>query len=78
MITASPDVRARRIAESLGVSEEEGRQAVKRGDAGRADYIKRFYGIGDERPVHYDLVINSDRVGPERAAELIVTAARGG
>lgn len=78
LVTASPEVRARRMAESLGVSEDEAKQAIKRGDAGRADYIKRFYGIGEERPIHYDLVINSDRLAPESAARLIVTAAQGG
>jgi cytidylate kinase len=77
LVTASPDVRAKRLEDSLGVPADEAKQMIKRGDAGRADYIKRFYGIGDERPVHYDLVLNTDRLSAEDAARLIVTAAQG-
>ena len=50
---------------------------IKRADTNRADYIKRFYGIGSEQPTHYDVVINTDRITPEQAAALIVQAARG-
>lgn len=77
MVTASPEVRSRRTAESLDVSENEAKQMIKRGDANRADYIKRFYKIGSEEPTHYDLVINTDRLSPESAAELIVAAVKG-
>ena len=48
---------------------------LKRSDAGRADYIKRFYSIAAELPTHYDLVINTDKLSPEQAARLIVEAA---
>ena len=44
-------------------------------DAGRADYLKRFYGISEELPTHYDLVVNTDAVSVEQAAELISLAA---
>jgi cytidylate kinase len=50
---------------------------MKRGDAGRADYIKRFYGIGTEQPTHYDVVINTDKLTPDDAARLIVDAVAG-
>lgn len=76
-ITASPETRASRLAASLDLSEDDATRTLKRADANRADYIKRFYGIADEQPIHYDLVINTDRITPERAAELIVHAVRG-
>jgi len=75
MITASPETRAARVRDSLGCSESEAAQAIKKGDAGRSDYLKRFYGIKAELPTHYDLVINTDKVSPEQAAGLIVRAA---
>jgi dephospho-CoA kinase len=75
LVTASPDVRAQRLAATLGLDDGEAARAIKHGDAGRADYIKRFYGISDEQPTHYDLVVNTDRLSPEHAARLIVTAA---
>ena len=76
-ITASLPTRQRRLAESLGVEEKEAARVIKRSDAGRADYIKRFYRIGAELPTHYDLVINTDKLTPEAAARLVVDAAHG-
>jgi dephospho-CoA kinase len=77
LVTASPEVRGERLAATLGLDDGEAERAIKRGDANRADYIKRFYGIGEEQPTHYDLVINTDRLSPEHVAQLIVAAARG-
>jgi cytidylate kinase len=78
MLTASPAIRCERLASSLGMSEDEAAKTLKRADGNRADYIKRFYGIGQELPIHYDLVVNTDRLAPAAAAGLIVAAARGG
>ncbi|MGO8904923.1 MAG: AAA family ATPase [Solirubrobacteraceae bacterium] len=77
LLTASPKTRERRLAAALGIDEKEATRAVKRSDAGRGDYIQRFYGISAELPTHYDLVINTDRLTPEDAADLIVQAAGG-
>ena len=75
LITASQSTRAARMQESLGCDAGKAEEAVRKGDAGRADYLKRFYGIRAELPTHYDLVINTDKVSPEQAARLIVQAA---
>jgi cytidylate kinase len=75
LVTASPETRAARVQEALGIDEDAAAQAIKKGDAGRADYLKRFYGIKAELPTHYDLVVNTDKVSPRRAGELIVQAA---
>lgn len=77
LVTASPKVREQRLAASLGINEKEAARTIKQSDAGRADYIKRFYGISAELPTHYDLVINTDQLSPEHAAQLIVQAAGG-
>ena len=76
LISASPEARARRIAEAKGCSESDAAQAVARGDAGRAEYLKRFYDIDAELPSHYDIVIDTDDLDPMAATELIVSAAR--
>ena len=76
LITASPETRARRLAEARDIDEAEAKKVVARGDANRADYLKRFYGASAELPTHYDLVINTDRVTPEDAASLVLSAAR--
>jgi cytidylate kinase len=49
---------------------------VAGGDANRADYLKRFYGVSTELPTNYDIALNTDRVAPEDAAALILSAAR--
>ena len=75
-ITASPETRARRLAASQNIGEAEAEKLVARGDANRADYLKRFYGVSRELPTHYDIVLNTDSIAPEDAAALILTAAR--
>jgi cytidylate kinase len=77
LITAPQEVRGARLAESGEIDGEEAEKAIRRSDANRADYIKRFYGVDSETATHYDLVINTDRVTPAQAAALIVSAARG-
>jgi cytidylate kinase len=67
LVTASPETRAGRV--------EDGAKQIKREDEGRASYLKRFYGIEQELPTHYDLVINTDALTTDEAAELIATAA---
>jgi hypothetical protein len=75
LITASPAIRARRLAATLDVDEKEATRMLARSEANRADYIKRFYGVADESPVLYDLVINTDRLSAGQAAALILQAA---
>jgi hypothetical protein len=74
LVTASPEIRAQRVASACGTSEKQAARAIQRSDAARADYIKRFYRIGSELPTHYDLVINTDRLSPDHAARVIAEA----
>ena len=76
LITASAETRARRLAEAQKLGDAEAEKLVARGDANRADYLKRFYNVSTELPTHYDIVLNTDRVAPADAAALILTAAR--
>jgi cytidylate kinase len=73
-ITASPETRATRLAEADGVDSSAAAKTVKSSDLARADYLKRFYGV-QELPTSYDLVINTDALSLERAADVIVHAA---
>jgi Cytidylate kinase-like family len=76
LITASAETRARRLAEAQKLGDAEAEKLVARGDANRADYLKRFYSVSTELSTHYDIVLNTDRVAPADAAALILTAAR--
>jgi len=77
LVTASPDTRAARVAGAERLDQARAVRAVKDSDAGRADYLKRFYDVGEELPTHYDLVVNTDTLSIEQAAELISQAASG-
>lgn len=75
LVTASPDTRAQRVSERAGIDVGKARRVVSKADAGRRDYLKRFYDVDDELPTHYDLVLNTDALSVEQAAELIVHGA---
>jgi cytidylate kinase len=76
LITASTETRVQRLAEGARRGTSEAAKLVKRSDAGRADYFQRFYGIERELPTHYDLVINTDVLTLDDAADIVVHAAR--
>ena len=75
LVTASPETRTTRVAEAERLDQAGAARAVKESDAGRADYLKRFYDVREESPTHYDLVLNTDGLSVEQAAELISRAA---
>jgi cytidylate kinase len=77
LVTASPETRQERVASALGIGAGEAARECKRSDLARADYLKRFYDVGAELPTHYDIVINTDRIGPDEAAAVIVATAAG-
>ena len=75
LVTASPQVRSARLAEGLEISAKQADTLVKNGDAGRADYLKRFYGVERELPTHYDIVINTDKLSAAEGAAAVVSLA---
>lgn len=76
LVTASFETRVTRFAERRGIDRAEATKALKDSDAARADYFRRFYHIDHELPVHYDLVINTDRLTPDDAVAIITATAR--
>jgi cytidylate kinase len=75
LITGSPNARARRVSGEEKLDEAQAMRVVKESDAARRDYLKRFYGVGRESPTDYDLVINTDVLSAEQAADIICQAA---
>jgi cytidylate kinase len=76
LVTGSPSVRAGRIAAAESMSTSDAARAIRKSDAARADYLKRFYEIKRELPEHYDLVVSTDVLTPSQSADLVVQAAR--
>jgi len=72
LVTAPPEVRAGR----LGVDAPKGAALVRESDGARASYLKEFYGLSEELPTQYDLVVNTELLTPADAAELVLAAAQ--
>lgn len=77
LVTASPDVRASRLATAEGMDAQRAAKAVKDSDRQRREYLRRFYDVDQELPAHYDIVVNTETLSFEAAARAIVDAARG-
>jgi cytidylate kinase len=75
LVTASPGARAERLARQEGLDPARAARAVKDSDAGRRDYLRRFYHVDEELPTHYDLVVNTDVLSVDDTARLVVQAA---
>jgi hypothetical protein len=75
-IAASSETRVRRLVESAKLTSKAAEKQIRESDQSRADYLRRFFGIESELPIHYDLVVNTDTMSYEEAAELIALAAR--
>jgi cytidylate kinase len=76
LVTASEEIRARRLEGLDLLGFDEARRRVAATDAARADYLRRFYGVEEEVPTLYDLVVSTDVLRPEQAANVIVAAVR--
>jgi len=75
LITASPEVRAERAVAELAVSEAQAKKLIRSSDGAREDYLRRFYGVKEELPTLYDLVVNTDVLSAETASRLVLAAA---
>ena len=76
LVTASVETRTRRVVETENTSAPAATALIAQSDRARRDYLRRFYGIDEELPIHYDLVVNTDALTAEESTELIAFAAR--
>ena len=75
LITAPAEIRTRRLAEARDGDQAKAATELKRSDEARAAYLKTFYEVEHELPTHYDLVVNTEVLDPDEAADLIARAA---
>lgn len=73
LVTASPEVRAQRLATAEGLTLEQATTSIAASDRDRREYFQRFYQL-DETPTHYDLVVNTDVMPAERIADWIASS----
>ncbi len=73
-LRAPLEFRLKAIMETRNLAEPEARRYLKTQDANRAAYVRQVYGGDWERASLYDLVIDTGRLGHERAVEIILAA----
>lgn len=71
-VTASVEYRTQRIMEREGLDEKSARKRVNKADKERAAYYNQFGGDRWGYASTYDLCINTETFGDDKAAELIV------
>ena len=74
LVTAPVEIRTRRLAEARDGDQAKAARAQALDEA-RAAYLKTFYDVDHELPTHYDLVLNTEVLDPNEAADLIARAA---
>jgi len=77
LATASPERRVERLYRSGLLNEQDAAAAVAESDRNRAQYLEQFYGVREESPTLYDIVINTDRLSVDQAVAVIVAAVGG-
>ena len=75
-LVASVEYRVRQAIQRLGHSETEAQARVAETDRNRELYHRDLYGRDWNDPVNYHMVLNTEAIGPDAAAELIVARAR--
>lgn len=73
---APQPVRVARVAARQGITLECAQAQVEASDRSRRSYLRRYYHARWDDPDLYDLIINTYRVSPEAAAELICNALK--
>src|SRR3984893_678347 len=75
-LEASQTIRVKALMERFQISEEEARRRMKQTDENRTAYVKQVYGHDRNLPGHYDLVLNTGRLGYEATVDTILAALK--
>jgi len=66
--------RIRNVADQYDVSMEDARMRIKRTEANRYAFVKKYFYTDMNDPVHYDLVINTEHMNINSCVEIIKAA----
>jgi cytidylate kinase len=78
LVVAPLGLRVNRVMEELQIDEESARKEIKRVDDSHREFIKRYFKADIEGTECYDLIVNTNRIGFETAANLIKDAVESG
>jgi CMP/dCMP kinase len=73
-IVAPLEVRIKRVQKREGVAEEEARERVAWRDQTDVEWIKRYFDLDSHEPGLYDLIINTRKITPAAAADMVIDA----
>ncbi len=76
LVVGSLRRRIERVMAAEGLDPFDALDRVKESDRNRAAYVRQFFGADWLSPLRYDLVVNTDQVELEAAADLVAQAAR--
>jgi len=68
--------RVKRIAAKTGINEEDAKKIIRKADLAQDHFMRTIYSLDWREPTLYDLVVNTDKLGGDYAAQLIVTMVR--
>jgi cytidylate kinase len=75
-VIAPLPVRINRIMEEQKVDEDNARRQIEEYDNSRCAFIQRFFKRDIEDPEYYDMVVNTEHLPYDLAAQVIVRAAQ--
>jgi CMP/dCMP kinase len=70
-VIAPSELRAERIASQLGIPLDAAHAQITASDKTRRTYLRRYYHARWDDPELYDLIVNTSRLLPEKAADII-------
>jgi len=73
-VNAPENLRAERVSHQLNIPHSAALAQVRASDRSRRDYLRRYYHVLWENPELYDLILNTARLSPDQAAQLICLA----
>lgn len=73
-VTGSAEVRKRRVMAGMVCSEEQAAEVVSRTDQERSKYFREYFHADWLSACRYDLCVNTDRLNPSQAADIILGA----
>ena len=75
LVVAPLETRVRRVMAAMKLDREVARKEVDRFDSSRRTFVRRYFGVELEDPTWYHMTINTEHLGVEAVAQVIVNAA---
>ena len=73
-IIASLDTRVQRVMDSLKLTMKEAKKHIQKTEAEQRAFLKRYFDANIDDPCNYDLVVNTDRLSVDEAAQAVYGA----